>query len=242
MMTLQRRMFALLALAAAFAFAAVSRRAGIVLPSLDVMPMFVAGVTIAAVLAVRLADRRRARRGAFEESRRVNEAARVLPELIEVWLDAGDDADSPEASELHTGLVRRHRALVEACAAHRQGLDPADVAAVLEQTTPMERASARGVMLLTTLVTLQREALVEAGRRGWLAPERAMVIEQALTTLAREPIQPDDDRLTRVMHLATAIYAAFLPLGAAQRLTTVAFGALVGGFLIVLDGIAASGD
>ncbi|MFO0751669.1 MAG: hypothetical protein U1F43_39280, partial [Myxococcota bacterium] len=153
--------------------------------------------------------------------------------------------------ELGRVLARRHRALVAATAAARAGKEPSLDEDVVELTTALERGQHRGSALLSVLVGLQREAMVEAGRRGWLLPERAMALAGHLATLvadleappARDPRLPPPrppaaDRLAAVTHVATAIYAALMPLAASQRLTTVAVGAAVGALLIALDALA----
>lgn len=238
--TLRRRSVALGLLAVATVVAGVSRRAGWSLPRLPDVPLAVAGLAIVALAVLRLAEHRAIARRREAEARAVREAARSLPELARAWLDAGADADTPEADELVRLVVRRHEAIAAAAEALRAGREPADDETVRERTTTLERGAHRGEGLLTALAGLQREALVEAHRRGWLTSDRAMALEQRLQRVASAPAAATarPDALSAVTHAATAIYAALLPLDACQRLTTVAVAAGVGLLLVIVDGLA----
>lgn len=87
------------------------------------------------------------------------------------------------------------------------------------------------------MVGLQREALAEAARRGWLGAERLVVLEAHLVVLAGRPAPRPPDPAGPIVHVATTAFAALLPLGASQRITTALLAGLVGALFIVVDAL-----
>ena len=205
---LSRRRVALAALVIATVIAALAPHLGWRLPKLPETAMLAGAMLLAAVLAVRLVVASARARVARLDRHQRAEAARVFRAQL-AWVDSFQDAETPEVQALRDALTRRHDQLVAATSAE-----------------------------VSRAVALQREALVEAVRRGWLTSDRSMVLERHLATLDARPRSDEPDPGRALVHVATAIYALLLPLGAAQRIATALVAAFVGALFVIVDALA----
>ncbi|MCC6623595.1 MAG: hypothetical protein IT385_20220 [Deltaproteobacteria bacterium] len=203
----RRRVAALALLVVATALAAAAPHVGLKLPRPPELAMFAAGALLAIVLGLRL---HRAARRADDAGRRAHaraEAGRALSAEL-AWVDTTSEAETPEVEALRRALARRH-----------------------------EEVSAASGEVAERPIALQREALVEAVRRGWLAPERLIVLEARLVALAATEPPPAPDVARPIVHAATALWAALLPLTAAQRITYALIAGAVGLLFVLIDAL-----
>ncbi len=267
--TLARRRVALAVFAVAVVVAALSRHVlHIPFARFTEPPMIVAGFVLGlwALLTMRA---RSAKIAALEaQAVRLADAVQGFGGRIEAWLVATLQTDELEAEALRRALVDRHTALVAAIRAHLSGRDPHDDTVVHAMTREKERKGRHGAALLLHLGTLQREAIAEAQRRGFLGEVRLLALDDALCTLSTvtpiasspasqapsaaghgqpfgpsagghgQPFGPSAGGLA--LCVLTAAWASLQVLGSSQRLMVVAAGALAGITLIAFEAFASA--
>ena len=256
--TLARRRVTLAIFAIAVVVAALSRHVlHIPFARFTEPPMIVAGFVLGlwALLTMRA---RSAKIAALEaQAVRLADAVQGFGGRIEAWLVATLQTDELEAEALRRALVDRHTALVAAIRAHLSGRDPHDDTVVHAMTREKERKGRHGAALLLHLGTLQREAIAEAQRRGFLGEVRLLALDDALCTLSTvtpiasspasqarsaaglgQPFGPSAGGLA--LCVLTAAWASLQVLGSSQRLMVVAAGALAGITLIAFEAFASA--
>lgn len=204
---MRRRVVALVMLGVTTALAALAPRLGLKLPHPPEHVMLVGGVLLAAVIALRLASAARRGEDARRRTHARTEAARAFSAEL-AWVDTTNEGETPEVDALRQALARRHE----------------EVHAVTGEAADR-------------LIALQREALVEAVRRGWLGPERLVALESHLLALAASEPLATPDAARPIVHVATAVWAALLPFTASQRITYAAIAGLVGLCFVALDAL-----
>jgi len=243
--TLQRRRVALAILAVASVIAALSRHVlHLRIATFVEPPMIVCGFLL--IVWAMLAARARATQIGLLDAQAVRLAHAVtgFGGRVEAWLVATLQAEELEAEALRRAVVDRHTALVAAVRAHLAGRDPHDDTVVQAMTREKERKGRHGAALLLHFGTLQREALAEAQRRGFLGEARLLALDDALVTLSTVTPIDTTPRATSPIALAltvfTTAYTALLVLGASQRLMVVATGSLAGLALITFEAFASA--
>jgi len=204
----RRRALALGLVAATTVLAALAPRLGLMLPRPPELAMIVGGVLVAALIAARLVVRARRTDETARHEHARAEAARAFAAEL-VWVDTTNEAETPEVDLLRQALARRH-----------------------------EEARALGGEAASRPVALQREALAEAARRGWLGAERLVVLERHLLAMTAEAPTPTADPTRPLLHVATAAYGALLPIDAYHRISTALVAALVGLTFVVVEALS----
>ncbi len=192
------------------------------------------------LLTWRASDERQARRRIAQERSDWGATAQRFAARMLAFVVPGRDDDGPETDELKAALGRRHTAVVAAATALLEHREPASEPGVAEHTNPVERADLTGRALLDRLVALQRDALVEAERRGWLSAGRFATVEADLAAIAAlpEPARTWTSGFTRLSTVLVTLVALALPWAAPPRLAGLAIGALIGAALIAFDALS----
>ena len=247
--TLRRRRIAWSILAVAVVVAALSRHVlHIPFARFTEPPMIVAGVVLA-IWAMMTMRARRAKLAVLEaQAVRLADAAQSFGGRVEAWLVATVQPDELEAEALRRAIVDRHTALVAAIRAHLGGRDPHEDTVVQAMTREKELKGRHGAALLLHLGTLQREAIAEAQRRGFLGEARLLALDEALFTLSTvAPItsmrgysHTSTPPADLALGALSAAYAALLVLGSSQRLMAVAAGTLAGVALLAFEAFASA--
>jgi hypothetical protein len=192
------------------------------------------------ILTWRASDERHTRRRVAQDRADWTATSRRLAARMLAFIVPGRDDDGPETDELKAALARRHEAVFAAATALLEHREPSAEPGVAAHTNPVERGDLTGKALLDRLVALQRDALVEAERRGWLSAGRFATVEADLATLASlpEPARTWTSGFTRLSTVMVTLVALSLPWAAPPRLAGFAIGALIAAALIAFDALS----
>jgi len=238
---LRRRAVALAVVGLALVVAALSRHVlGLQLPRIHEPPLILCGLTLAGWALFALGWRTTRARTLAHEAASLRAHALGFGARVEAWLVAANASDELEAEALRRAVLDRHTALVAALRAHLAGRDPSEDHVVQAMTRPAERHGRHQAALLLHLATLQREALAEAQRRGFLGEARLLALDDALHALSTaHPLEPRRTALPeRALALLMPTYASLMLLLSSQRLTLVLAAALAALTLVALEAFA----
>lgn len=210
------------------------------MPRLYEPPILLGGLGLVAWAALSLHRRTTRLATLGREAERLRVAALGFGARVEAWLVPATSTDELEAEALRRAVVDRHTALVAALRAHLAHAEPSEDHVVQAMTRANERHGRHGAALLLHLATLQREALAEAQRRGFLGEARMVALDDALLTLsttaplpAHRPALPE-----RVLAVLAPTSAAGLLLVCSQRLALVIAAAIAALSLVALEAFA----
>jgi len=237
-----RRGWLLLLLVAVAAFSAIAPRLDppLRLPHLWYGGLWAMVIWCGILLAWRASAERAGRRITAQARHDRASLAVRLEARLQAFLIPTSDDDHPECDELKATLLRRQRAMNAAATALWDRGAPEQDPAVTAHSTELERQDLKGGALVARLAALQRDALVEAERRGWLSGPRFGTLESNLSAMMEAP-NPDRSwtgGYTRLSGLVVSITALLLPLSAPGRISAIGLGLFIGAALIAFDALS----